>query len=52
MPRTDESPVIALCWGTLIGTPLEPLIEAAGGARARRDHADGRACTRPAARGG
>ena len=32
MPRTDESPVIALCWGTLIGTPLEPLIEAAGSA--------------------
>jgi len=32
MPKTDESPVIALCWGTLIGTPLEPLIEAAGGA--------------------
>ncbi len=32
MPKTDESPVIALCWGTLIGTPLEPLIEAAGSA--------------------
>ena len=32
MPRIDESPAIALCWGTAIGTPLEPLIEAAGGA--------------------
>ena len=32
MPRTEELPVIALCWGTLIGTPLEPLIEAAGSA--------------------
>ena len=32
MPRIDESPVIALCWGTAIGTPLEPLIDAAGGA--------------------
>jgi sugar phosphate isomerase/epimerase len=32
MPKIDESPVIALCWGTAIGTPLEPLIEAAGGA--------------------
>ena len=33
MPETEESlPAIALCWGTLIGTPLEPLIEAAGGA--------------------
>ncbi len=32
MPRIDESPVIGLCWGTAIGTPLEPLIEAAGGA--------------------
>jgi sugar phosphate isomerase/epimerase len=33
MPRTEESlPPIALCWGTLIGTPLEALIEAAGGA--------------------
>ncbi|HUL18702.1 MAG TPA: sugar phosphate isomerase/epimerase family protein [Steroidobacteraceae bacterium] len=32
MPRTEESPVIALCWGTLIGTALEPLIEAAGSA--------------------
>jgi len=32
MPQTDELPVIALCWGTAIGTPLEPLIEAAGGA--------------------
>jgi sugar phosphate isomerase/epimerase len=32
MPKTDELPVIALCWGTLIGTPLEPLIEAAGSA--------------------
>jgi sugar phosphate isomerase/epimerase len=32
MPKTDESPVIALCWGTVIGTPLEPLIEAAGSA--------------------
>ncbi|HEY1492778.1 MAG TPA: sugar phosphate isomerase/epimerase family protein [Steroidobacteraceae bacterium] len=29
MPNS-ESPVIALCWGTLIGTPLEPLIAAAG----------------------
>src|SRR5450432_3071471 len=26
---TSESPVIALCWGTLIGTPLEALITAA-----------------------
>ena len=32
MPQTDELPVIALCWGTAIGTPLEPLIEAAAGA--------------------
>jgi sugar phosphate isomerase/epimerase len=33
MPRTEEPlPPIALCWGTLIGTALEPLIEAAGGA--------------------
>jgi sugar phosphate isomerase/epimerase len=33
MPRTEESlPPIALCWGTVIGTPLEPLIEAAGSA--------------------
>jgi sugar phosphate isomerase/epimerase len=33
MPETDESrPRIALCWGTLIGTPFEPLIEAAGAA--------------------
>ena len=32
MPRIDESPVIALCWGTAIGTALEPLIEAAGSA--------------------
>jgi sugar phosphate isomerase/epimerase len=31
MPRIDE-PVIGLCWGTAIGTPLEPLIDAAGGA--------------------
>ncbi len=30
MPKIDESPPIALCWGTAIGTPLEPLIEAAG----------------------
>jgi sugar phosphate isomerase/epimerase len=27
---SDEAPVIALCWGTLIGVPLEVLIEAAG----------------------
>ena len=32
MPKIDESPPIALCWGTAIGTPLEPLIEAAGAA--------------------
>ena len=32
MPQTDEWPVIALCWGTAIGTPLEALIEAAAGA--------------------
>jgi sugar phosphate isomerase/epimerase len=32
MPRIEESPVIGLCWGTAIGTPLEPLIAAAGGA--------------------
>ena len=32
MPQTDEWPVIALCWGTAIGTPLEVLIEAAAGA--------------------
>jgi len=32
MPRIEESPVIGLCWGTAIGTPLEPLIDAAGGA--------------------
>lgn len=32
MPQTDESPVIALCWGTAIGTPFEPLIEAAASA--------------------
>src|SRR5580692_1576714 len=32
MPRIDESPAIGLCWGTAIGTPLEPLIDAAGGA--------------------
>ena len=32
MPQTDELPVIALCWGTAIGTPLEALIEAAAGA--------------------
>jgi sugar phosphate isomerase/epimerase len=32
MPQTDELPVIALCWGTVIGTPLELLIEAAAGA--------------------
>ncbi len=33
MPRIDDtSPVIALCWGTAIGTPLEPLIDAAGSA--------------------
>ena len=28
MPKS-ESPVIALCWGTLIGNPLETLMEAA-----------------------
>jgi sugar phosphate isomerase/epimerase len=32
MPRIEESPVIGLCWGTAIGTALEPLIDAAGGA--------------------
>lgn len=32
MPHSNESPVIALCWGTVIGTPLEALIEAAGAA--------------------
>ncbi len=32
MPNS-ESPVIALCWGTLIGTPLEQLIAAAAHAR-------------------
>jgi sugar phosphate isomerase/epimerase len=32
MPKIDELPRIALCWGTAIGTPLEPLIEAAGAA--------------------
>ena len=32
MPKIDESPPVTLCWGTAIGTPLEPLIEAAGGA--------------------
>ncbi len=32
MPKIDESPVIALCWGTVIGTPLEELIGAAAGA--------------------
>ena len=32
MPKIDELPVIALCWGTAIGTPLEPLIRAAGAA--------------------
>ena len=32
MPQTDELPPIALCWGTVIGTPLEGLIEAAGSA--------------------
>ena len=28
MPKS-ESPVIALCWGTLIGNPLETLMAAA-----------------------
>jgi sugar phosphate isomerase/epimerase len=32
MPKVDDSPVIALCWGTVIGAPLESLIDAAGGA--------------------
>src|SRR5579863_6713298 len=33
MPRIDDTaPVIALCWGTAIGTPLESLIDAAGAA--------------------
>src|SRR5580704_4122855 len=32
MPKIEESPVIALCWGTVIGTPFEALIDAAAGA--------------------
>src|SRR5579883_3570866 len=32
MPWIDESRPITLCWGTAIGTPLVPLIEAAGSA--------------------
>jgi sugar phosphate isomerase/epimerase len=32
MPKINESPVIALCWGTVIGTPLEALITAAAAA--------------------